>query len=88
VAALQEALRDGLSISSAVLRARDALAADDRPLITALEEYGRERADAMIEAVVGFRSVERSVEEVLLPALEQISCDQTGDSAAWAFAAH
>lgn len=88
VAALREALRDGLSISSAVLRAREALASDGTSLITALEEYDRERADAAIEAALGFRSVERSVEDVLLPALEQISSDRTVESAAWAFAAH
>ena len=87
VAALREALRDGLSISSAVLRAREALASDGTALITALEEYDRERADAAIEAALGFRSLERAVEDVLLPALEQISSDQTVDSAAWAFAA-
>jgi MerR family transcriptional regulator, light-induced transcriptional regulator len=88
VAALREALCDGLSISSAVVRAREALAVNERSLITALEEYDRERADGAIEAALGFRSVERSVEEVLLPALEQINCEHTVDSAAWAFAAH
>ena len=87
VAALRLALCDGLSISSAVVRAREALAADGRSLITALAEYDRERADAAIEAALGFRSVEHSVEEVLLPALEQISREQTLDSARWAFAA-
>ncbi len=88
VAALRRSLSDGLSISSAVLRAREALAADGRSLTTALAEYDRERADAAIEAALGFRSVEHSVEEVLLPALEQIRCEHTVDSAAWAFAAH
>jgi DNA-binding transcriptional MerR regulator len=88
VVALRHALRDGLSISSAVLRAQEALAADGRSLITALAEYDRERADAAIEAALGFRSVERSVEEVLLPALNKIGCEQSVDSAAWAFAAN
>jgi len=88
VAALRRALRDGLSVSSAVVRAQEALAADGRSLITALEQYDRERADAAIEAALGFRSVEQSVEEVLLPALEQIRSERTLDSAAWAFAAH
>lgn len=88
VAALRQALYDGLSISSAVVRAREALAADGTSLITALAEYDRERADAAIEAALGFRSVEQSVEEVLLPTLEQIGREQTVDSAAWAFAAH
>ena len=87
VAALRQALCDGLSISSAVVRAREALVADGRSLITAFEEYDRERADAAMEAALGFRSVELSAEEVLLPTLEQIRRDQGVDSAAWAFAA-
>ena len=87
VAALRLALCDGVSISSAVVRAREALVADGRSLITALEEYDRERADAAMEAALGFRSVELSAEEVLLPTLEQIRREQGVDSAAWAFAA-
>lgn len=87
VAALREALQDGLSVASAVSRARESLAADNKSLIAALGYYDRERADVAIEAALGSRSVERTVEEVLLPALEQIVRDQTVDSAAWAFAA-
>jgi hypothetical protein len=87
VAALRAALHDGLSVSSAVSRARDGLAADNNSLVTALGSYDRERADAAIEVALGSRSVEHAVEEVLLPALEQIIREQTVDSAAWAFAA-
>ena len=87
VAALREALHDGLSVSSAVSRARERLAADNNSLVTALGYYDRERADVAIEVALGSRSVERAVEEVLLPALEQIIREQTVDSAAWAFAA-
>ena len=87
VAALRAALHDGLSVSSAVSRARDGLAADNNSLVTALGSYDRERADAAIEVALGSRSVEHTVEEVLLPALEQIIREQTVDSAAWAFAA-
>lgn len=87
VAALRAALYDGLSVSSAVARAREGLAADNNSLVTALRDYDRERADVAIEVALGSRSVERAVEEVLLPGLEQIIRQQTVDSAAWAFAA-
>jgi MerR family transcriptional regulator, light-induced transcriptional regulator len=87
VAALRVALHEGLSVASAVSLARERLAAHDKPLVAALANYDRERADAAIEAALGFRSVERSVEEVLIPALEEIIREHTVDSAAWAFAA-
>lgn len=88
VAALRDALQEGLSISSAVSRAREGLAADSNSLVGALVSYERERADAAIEAALALRSVERSVEEVLLPTLEEIYRRYGADSAAWAFAAH
>jgi DNA-binding transcriptional MerR regulator len=88
VAALRDALQEGLSISSAVSRAREGLAADTNSLVGALVSYERERADAAIEAALALRSVERSVDEVLLPSLDEIARRHTVDSAAWAFAAH
>src|SRR5437764_14404764 len=88
VAALRDALQEGLSISSAVSRAREGLAADTNSLVGALVSYERERADGAIEAALALRSVERSVEEVLLPSLEDIARKNGLDSAAWAFASH
>src|SRR5579884_2400579 len=88
VAALRDALQEGLSISSAVSRAREGLAADTSSLIGALASYDRERADAAIEAALALRSVERSVQEVLLPALDEIVRRHSVESAPWAFAAH
>jgi DNA-binding transcriptional MerR regulator len=88
VAALRDALQEGLSISSAVSRAREGLAADTNSLVGALVSYERERADTAIEAALALRSVERSVDEVLLPSLDEIARKHTVDSAAWAFAAH
>jgi len=88
VAALKDALQEGLSISSAVSRAREGLAADTSALIGALLSYDRERADTAIEAALALRSVERSVEEVLLPTLDEIVRRNTLESAAWAFGAH
>jgi hypothetical protein len=81
-------LQEGLSISSAVSRAREGLSTDSNSLIGALVSYERERADQAIEAALALRSVERSVEEVLLPTLEEIARKHTVESAAWAFAAH
>lgn len=88
VAALREAREGGGSISSAVSRARATLAAGNGSLLTALGDYDRERADLVIEAALGSRSVERAVEAVLLPALEQVIRERSVESAAWAFAAH
>ena len=88
VAALRDALQEGLSISSAVSRAREGLAADSNSLVGALVSYERERADAAIEAALALRSVERSVADVLLPTLDEIARRYSVESAAWAFAAH
>jgi len=87
VAALRDALQEGLSISSAVSRAREGLASDSSALIGALVSYETERADVAIEAALALRSVERSVEEVLLPTLDEIVRRFGNESAAWAFAA-
>jgi len=88
VAALRDALHEGLSISSAVSRAREGLVADTNSLVGALSSYEMERADIAIEAALALRTVERSVEEVLLPSLDEIARRYTVESAAWAFAAH
>ncbi|MGO9961183.1 MAG: hypothetical protein ACLP50_35280, partial [Solirubrobacteraceae bacterium] len=85
---MRDALQEGLSISSAVSRAREGLAADANSLIGALISYEGERADSAIEAALALRSVERSVEEVLLPTLDEIVRRFGQESAAWAFAAH
>ena len=68
-------------------RAREALATDNNSLLTAFGDYDREQADMAMEAALGSRSVERAVEEVLLPTLEQVIRERSVDSAAWAFAA-
>lgn len=87
VAALRDALQEGLSISSAVSRAREGLTGDSSSLMAALMSFERQRADAAIEAALALRTVERSVEEVLLPTLEDIARRHGYESAAWAFAA-
>lgn len=87
VAALRDALQAGLSISSAVSRAREALSGDTSVLVGALSSYELDRADAAMEAAIALRSVERGVEEVLLPSLEEIAARWGTDSASWALSA-
>jgi DNA-binding transcriptional MerR regulator len=88
VAALRDALQEGLSISSAVSRAREGLAADTSSLVGALVSFESQRADTAIEAALALRTLDRSVEEVLLPCLDEIARKHTLESAAWAFASH
>ena len=87
VAALREGLQGGLPISSAVRRARAAVAADTNSLVRALVAYDRDGADCAIETALALRSVERAVEEILLPSLEVIVGRNGAESAAWAFSA-
>ena len=87
IAGLRDALQEGLSISSAVSRAREGLTADTHSLVGALASFEPERADAAMEAVIALRSVDRAIEEVLLPSLEETGRRHGLDSAAWAFAA-
>lgn len=87
IAALRDAFQEGLSISSAVSRAREGLAADANSLVGALVSFERERADRAIEAALALRSLERSVEEVLLPTVDEILRRSGSESATWAFAA-
>jgi DNA-binding transcriptional MerR regulator len=87
IAALRDALQEGLSISSAISRARESVSADTNVLVGALAAFELDRADAAMEAALALRSVERSVEEVLLPSLEEIAARHGADSAPWAFAA-
>jgi len=87
VAALRDALQQGLSISSAVSRAREALSTDTHTLVGALAAYELNRADGAMECALALRSVERTVEEVLLPSLDELGGRFGTDSAPWAFAA-
>jgi MerR family transcriptional regulator, light-induced transcriptional regulator len=88
IASLRDALHEGLSISSAVSRAREGLTADTHSLVGALTSFELERADMAMEAALALRSLERAVEEVLLPSLDELMKRQGSDSAPWAFAAH
>jgi DNA-binding transcriptional MerR regulator len=87
IAALRDALQDGLSISSAISRAREGIGADSSAMASALLSFDSERADSAIAAALTLRSVEHTVHHVLLSALDEIARRHTIDSAAWAFAA-
>lgn len=86
IAALRDALQEGLSISSAISRAREGLSADADTLTGALGSFDKGRADSAMEAVLALRSLERAVEEVLLPSLEETARRHGFESARWAFA--
>jgi DNA-binding transcriptional MerR regulator len=87
IVALRSGLAAGLSIASAVAHARAALAADTDSLVAALLAYDEERADRAVETMLALRSLERLIEEVMLPGLERIVGRLGSDSAAWAFSA-
>lgn len=87
VAALRDALQQGLSISSAVSRAREALSTDTHTLVGALAGFELDRADGAMESALALRSLERSVEEVMLPALDELWERYGIDSAPWALVA-
>jgi hypothetical protein len=87
ITALKDALKDGLSISSAVSRAREGLIADADSLLGALSAFDAERADSAMEGALALRSLDRSVEDVLLPSVEELFRRHGRESARWAFAA-
>jgi DNA-binding transcriptional MerR regulator len=87
IAALRDALQDGLSISSAVSAAREALNSESHSLLGALSASELERADVAMESALALRTLERTVEEVLLPSLQEVHRRHGGDSVHWVLAA-
>jgi DNA-binding transcriptional MerR regulator len=87
IVALKDALHEGLSISSAISRAREGLTTDADSLFGTLASFDRARADASMEAALALRTLDRSVEEVLLPSLAEVHTRHGVESARWAFAA-
>src|SRR5205823_4165596 len=73
IVSLRDALQDGLSISSAISRAKEGIGADSSAMVSALLSFESERADTAIAAALTLRSVEHTVHQVLLPALEEIA---------------
>jgi MerR family transcriptional regulator, light-induced transcriptional regulator len=87
IAALREALEDGCSISSAVSVASEALSSNAHALCTAITCFHSDEADDVMEGSLALRSLERSLDEVMLPALGEVRRRKGGSSAVWAFAA-
>lgn len=88
IAALRDALRSGLSISSAISHARaDAVAGTPTSLLASLTAFDARRATRVLELTFAIRSLEQSVEEILLPALDQLVLENGVNSARWSFAA-
>lgn len=87
IVALRDALEQGLSISSAISRVRQGHTVDAEALAGPLCAIDPERAATVVEAALALRSLERTVEEVLLPALAQVHRRNGPDSVEWAFAA-
>lgn len=88
IVALRDALEDGLSISSAIGRAREALiGATPDSLTRALMAMDFERADAAMEGSLALRTLERAVEDVLLAALQDVAARTGRDSAPFTLAA-
>lgn len=87
ITALRDALLSGLSISSAVSVAREGLRSGLNPVLGALVAFDASAADDAMESTLALRSVEHSVENALLPALDQIEERHGVDSAPMAFAA-
>ena len=73
--ALRRALAETGNISSAIAlaRRRGDGPSNDRRLLETLELFDEEGADRVLEESLAVRSVERTVEEVLLPALEALA---------------
>ena len=87
VAALHESLAEGLSVAAAVSRARESLSSDTATLVDALAAFQPSRADAAMESALALRSLEAAIEDVLLPALDELGARRGTDSAPFALAA-
>jgi MerR family transcriptional regulator, light-induced transcriptional regulator len=87
VIALHGALQRGLSISSAVSLAANGLNADSDALVTALSAFRGDVADEAVEASLALRSVERTINDVVLASLNELRAEYGVSSASWAFAA-
>ncbi len=88
ISALRDALEEGLSISSAIGRAREALIGTTPESLTrALLAFEYQRADAAMEAALALRTLDRAVEETLLASLAEVGARTQLGSAPWALAA-
>jgi len=75
--ALRDALGETGNISSAIelARQRQAAPASDDSLFAAFESFDEPAADRAVEESLALRSLERTVEELLLPAIDKLAAD-------------
>ena len=75
--ALRDALAETGNISSAIelSRQRQQAPANDDSLFTAFESFDESAADRAVEESLAVRSLERTVEELLLPAIDKLAAD-------------
>jgi DNA-binding transcriptional MerR regulator len=74
---LRDALAETGNITSAIelARQRQAAPASDGSLLAAFESFDEEAADRAIEESLVLRPLERTVEELLLPAIDRLAAD-------------
>jgi MerR family transcriptional regulator, light-induced transcriptional regulator len=74
---LRDALAQTGNISSAIelARQRQAAPANDSSLLAAFESFDEDAADRAIEESLVMRPLERTVEEMLLPAIDRLAAD-------------
>jgi MerR family transcriptional regulator, light-induced transcriptional regulator len=74
---LRDALAETGNISSAIAltRQRQSAPASDGSLVTAFESFDEAAADRAIEESLALRPLERTVEELLLPAIDRLAAD-------------
>jgi DNA-binding transcriptional MerR regulator len=85
---LRQAFAETHDIASAVSIARERGEGPSSParLRAALESYREDAADRLLEESMAVRSVERTVESVLLGAVEQLDADSAERAFAWRYA--
>jgi DNA-binding transcriptional MerR regulator len=86
IIALRDALRRGLSVASAISVVREGIGADTEALVSSLDAFNLPGADRAMEASLALRSMERSIEEMLLPALDEVRRRDGPASTTWAVA--
>ncbi len=74
---LRDALAETGNISSAIelARQRQAAPADGNGLLAAFESFDEDAADRAIEQSLALRPLERTIEELLLPAIDKLAAD-------------
>jgi hypothetical protein len=88
IEALRAAFEDTHNVSSAIAMARERGAGPASPqrLRSALLRFDDHGADRVVEEALAVRSVERTVEEVILPAVAALDESGAGDAADYGFA--